>query len=213
MTSRLTVLLALLLPLAFFAGCAEETASDEEATQASVAETQEAFFERLLALCGQAFEGEGVEAPEGDDTFDAPLVMHVRECYDDEVRIPLHVGEDRSRTWVITRTAGGLRLKHDHRHEDGAEDEVTNYGGDTEEAGTSGRQDFHADRETAEMLPEAATNVWTIEVDGEQFVYALDRVGTDRQFRIEFDLTEPVEAPPAPWGYEDVEPTHPPGGE
>src|SRR3712207_8407608 len=43
------------------------------------------------------------------------LVMHVRDCSPNEVRIPFHVGEDRSRTWIVTRTAAGLRLKHDHR--------------------------------------------------------------------------------------------------
>ena len=49
------------------------------------------------------------------------LVMHVRDCSADEVRIPFWVGEDHSRTWVVTRTETGLRLKHDHRHEDGSE--------------------------------------------------------------------------------------------
>jgi hypothetical protein len=46
--------------------------------------------------------------------------------------------------------------------------------------------------------------VWTVEiVPGEMFVYALRREGTDRRFRIEFDLTRAVAAPPAPWGAED----------
>ena len=59
------------------------------------------------------------------------LVMDVRQCTDDEIRIPFHVGKDRSRTWVISRTATGLRLKHDHRHEDGTSDALTMYGGDS----------------------------------------------------------------------------------
>ena len=33
--------------------------------------------------------------------------------------------QNRSRTWVISRNAAGLRLKHDHRHEDGSEDKLT----------------------------------------------------------------------------------------
>ena len=33
--------------------------------------------------------------------------MHVRSCTPTEIRVPFHVGEDRSRTWVITRTDGG----------------------------------------------------------------------------------------------------------
>ncbi len=65
----------------------------------------------------------------------ATLVMHVRECSDAEIRIPFFVDDDRSRTWVLSRTDTGLGLKHDHRHEDGTEDSVTQYGGDTAHTG------------------------------------------------------------------------------
>ena len=62
-------------------------------------------------------------------------------------------------------------------------------------------QDFFADSFTSELVPEAATNVWTLEVrPGESFVYALRREGSDRRFRVEFDLTRPIDAPPPPWG-------------
>src|SRR5688500_7271980 len=99
---------------------------------------QDAFWASLGALCGKAFAGKLIEAPAGDTTFaGARLVMHVRECSDGVIRIPFHVGENRSRTWVISRSTGGLRLKHDHRHEDGSEDKQTQYGGDTAAAGTA----------------------------------------------------------------------------
>jgi hypothetical protein len=77
--------------------------------------------------------------------------MHVRDCGPDSIRIPFHVGADRSRTWLI---------------------------------------------------PPARTNVWTIEVDpqGRRFAYALRREGTDRRFRVGFDLSRAVPAPPPPWG-------------
>jgi hypothetical protein len=167
-------------------------------------EPADTFFHSLYALCGQAFEGRVLEAPAEDTTFSGQrLVMHVRECTDDTVYIPFHVGENRSRTWVITRTKTGLRLKHDHRHDDGSEEDLTQYGGDTATPGTAYQQEFPADGFTAELLPPAATNVWTVEVHpGATYVYALRREGTDRRFRIEFDLTRPVEAPPAPWGWE-----------
>lgn len=127
--------------------------------------------------------------------------MHARSCASTEVRIPFHLGANRSRTWVITRTATGLRLKHDHRHEDGSEDAITQYGGDTRDSGTIVRQEFYADSHTATLIPAARTNVWTIEViPGDRFAYALRRVGTDRRFRVEFDLTTPVATPPPPWG-------------
>lgn len=161
------------------------------------------FWNRLRALCGQAFEGQVVEgtAP-GDEAFRSQrLVMHVRACGDDEIRIPFHLGDNRSRTWVITRTAGGLRLKHDHRHEDGSEDAVTQYGGDTAAAGTASRQEFPADDFTGKLIPAARTNIWTFTVEpGKTFSYALRREAEGRRFRVEFDLSRPVAAPPPPWG-------------
>lgn len=160
------------------------------------------FWERLTALCGGAFPGTVEEAPVGDTTFAGrALVMHVRECGAGEIRIPFHVGADRSRTWVLTRVGDGLRLKHDHRHEDGSEDAVTQYGGDARLPAAAGRVEFPADAFTAELIPAARTNVWTVEVEPESvFVYALRREGTDRRFRVVFDLTRPVATPPAPWG-------------
>lgn len=161
------------------------------------------FLDNLKALCGQAFEGEVLFAREGLTTFDdQQLVMHVRQCEEDAVYIPFHVGDDRSRTWVITRTEEGLRLKHDHRHEDGSEEDLTQYGGDTAAPGTAQKQEFPADEYTARMLPPAASNVWTVEViPGETFVYALRRDDGPR-VRVAFDLAHPIDPPPAPWGWE-----------
>ncbi len=172
------------------------------------ATAQDDFFQRIAALCGKAYAGRVVidqPTPTGANPFAGKvLVMHVRECSESEIRIPFHVGDDRSRTWVLTRTASGLRLKHDHRHEDGSPDAVTMYGGDTGEAGTPTRQSFPVDAESRAMFTREGrsvsnTNVWAMEiVPGRAFVYELARPG--RLFRVEFDLSQPVEQPPAPWG-------------
>lgn len=174
-----------------------------------------AFFTGLLALCGQAFEGRMTTDDAADAAIGAQrLVMHVRECTDDEIRIPFHVGADRSRTWVITRTATGLRLKHDHRHDDGSSDVLTMYGGDTATPGSATRQDFPVDAEsialfTREGRSVSNINTWTIEHRKNRvFAYALSRPAAGnnpaRRFRVEFDLAKPVPAPPAPWGADDA---------
>lgn len=157
----------------------------------------DAFFASLTALCGQSFEGKLVTGNPSDDSFaKSRLVMHVRDCSDTEIRIPFAVGEDRSRTWVITRTPDGLRLKHDHRHEDGTEDVRSNYGGDTRGSGTAIRQEFPADAFSRDLfireeIPQAVDNVWALEVEpGVAFAYELSRPG--RLFRVVFDLTKPV---------------------
>jgi len=187
-------ILLLGMPLAM-AACAPSTSPDQD------------LFDRLSAYCGQAFEGEVTsDDPRDADFASERLVMHVRECTDETLRIPFHVGEDRSRTWVITRLTGdGLRLKHDHRHEDGSEDVLTQYGGDTEGAAGSVRADFPADAESQalferEGIPVSMDNVWLITLREDSFVYALAR--PSRHFSVAFDLTEPVETPPAPWGAE-----------
>jgi hypothetical protein len=199
---------ALLISTVLLTGCV--------ARPASAPDPQSSFIARLNALCGKAFAGKIVGSePLGadDDMAGKALIMHVRGCGADRVELPFHVGEDRSRTWVITRTAAGLRLKHDHRHEDGTADKVTFYGGDTAGAGTAGQQSFPVDAESiasfrANGLDRSITNVWTVEVSdargaAPKFIYELRRPAgpTARLFRVEFDLSRTVEAPPKPWGW------------
>jgi hypothetical protein len=170
------------------------------------ADPQDQFFARLSQLCGRAFEGRVVSPPvEADRDFAGKrLVMHVRDCSANEIRIPFHVGEDRSRTWVVTRTGSGLRLKHDHRHQDGSKDALTQYGGDTVQPGSATRQEFPADRFSKDMFVRqnravSVPNVWAMEVHpGRTFAYELRRPG--RFFRVDFDLSRTVPAPPAAWG-------------
>lgn len=164
---------------------------------------QDRFFANLSSLCGRAFEGRVTSPPvEADAAFAGKLVMHVRDCRGDEVRIPFHVGDDRSRTWIVGRTAAGLRLKHDHRHADGSEDELSRYGGHTAAEGTATRQESPADQFSKELfvrenIPVSTANVWAMEVEpGRLFAYELRR--PNRFFRVEFDLARPVAVPSPP---------------
>lgn len=168
------------------------------------------LFTRLQALCGEAFEGQVVsDDPRDADWAGEVLTIEVRECQGDTIRIPLHVGENRSRTWVVTRLEDGrLRLKHDHRHEDGSEDVLTQYGGETRAPvdGLSAR--FPADNYSRtlferENIPASMDNIWTLAIaeDGDTLTYALDR--PDRHFEARIDLSDPVAPPPPPWGADD----------
>ncbi|HSK12094.1 MAG TPA: hypothetical protein VK907_02710 [Phnomibacter sp.] len=163
------------------------------------------FWASLEKNCGKAFEGEVVTAPDNDTTFAGKkLVMHIRSCEAGRIRIPFHVGENYSRTWVLTLYDSLVQLKHDHRHADGSEDRVTQYGGMATNTGTPTTQYFPADQYTVDLLPTAASNVWWIDmVPGEHFTYNLRRIGTDRQYSIRFNLQKPIPAPPAPWGWKD----------
>lgn len=162
------------------------------ATAAAPVSPQDEFFSRLVSLCGQRLEGRIVSPPVAADADFAgkKLIAHVRDCSPQEMRIPFQVGDDRSRTWVVTRTGTELRLKHDHRHEDGTEDKISQYGGDTVTEGTAQRQEFPADQFTKELLIRegnvaGANNVWALEADRPAFLaYELRRPG--RFFRVEF---------------------------
>lgn len=167
-------------------------------------EPADAFFAAIKAHCGQAFAGKLVSNDEADRDFGGKaLVMEVRHCTPDTIRIPFHVGDDRSRIWVVTRTKNGLRLKHDHRHADGAPDVLTLYGGDTRVPGTATRQEFPADEFSKDLFLRkgravSVDNVWAMEISDSVFAYELRR--PNRHFRVEFDLTRIVDPPPAPWG-------------
>ena len=165
------------------------------------------FLAALAAVCGKAYEGRIVanEPAAPDDPFVGQrLVMHIRECAPGVLRIPFHVGDDRSRTWVLTRTGEGLRLEHDHRHADGSPDVLTMYGGDTADAGSATRQAFPANAYSKALFERegravSTTNTWAMAIEpGRTFTYELTRPG--RVFRVEFDLASEVEPPPAPWG-------------
>ncbi len=197
---------SLVLALAL-TGCATPTATP-----------QESFWQALSSHCGKAFAGRLVsnDAPDADMRGQA-MTMHVRECSANRIAVPFHVQRadgtwDRSRTWLITRTAGGLRLKHDHRHEDGKADSTTLYGGETATPDSAAAQLFPVDAESIALFKSegrtaSITNVWRIEVDragapAARFAYQLTRQPPNaRNFRVEFDLTRPIAAPPPPWGH------------
>ena len=85
---------------------------------------QHVFFDRFLGYCGQSFAAHIVEDDQPSEAWNQPLVLHIRDCEADTLRMPLHVGEDRSRTWVLQRTEKGLNFQHIHLHEDGSADAV-----------------------------------------------------------------------------------------
>ncbi len=163
----------------------------------------EIFWNNLQAHCGQAYEGNLTKAPENDPLGEKKLIMHMRTCEKEEIKISFFAGEDKSRTWVLRKKGDVLELKHDHRHKDGTEDEVTQYGGTSTNTGLPHLQFFPADAHTAKLLPEAASNVWWITLDEETYTYNLRRLGTDRVFSVSFDLTHTIPTPPAPWGGEE----------
>lgn len=162
-----------------------------------VDDPRDEFWNRLRALCESAAAGRVLQIPPGDTqlALDARLVVHFWECGETELRFPLHVDENRSRTWVFIRHADHLELRHDHRNVDGTEEANTWYGATTVAEGTAARQEFVTVRgETS--------GGWAVEiVPGQRFTYGTIRNGAWRH-HLQFDLTAPVAIPPRHWGAE-----------
>lgn len=153
---------------------------------------QDQFFAAVSSHCGQSLHGRLVT----DDPRDAaligkPIVGRFAGCTASEVRINIAVEDDTSRTWVISRTPGGLRLKHLHLHKDGTEEEVSGYGGDATTPGTAQRQEFPPDAFTRDLstrlnTPGNLTNVWAVEARPREFyAHELRNAATGRFFRLE----------------------------
>ena len=160
------------------------------------------FWDVLKQHCGNAYQGEVTQGMT-DDFKNGPLIMHIKSCEDGTIRIPFFVGDDRSRTWVLKFKDDRILLKHDHRLKDGTEDQVTQYGGITNNSGQANLQVFPADQQTVDMLPAAAGNVWWITIDKDFFTYNLRRIGSERVFSVKFNLSNQVATPTDPWGWKN----------
>ena len=174
------------------AGCAAAPAS---------ADPRDGFMATLQGMCGQRFEGAQSYAVDPNNDFAGKTISTQVVCTGAGVRMPVLVGEDRSRTWIFTRHAAGLELRHDHRHPDGTPDAVTMYGGMAREGGSARSQSFLADAHTAKLVPGAETNVWTVSLgeDGNVLTYRLERHAKPRaEFtlrRVSAQAREPIPVP------------------
>jgi hypothetical protein len=86
------------------------------------AQTDKAFFNELKSLEGKTFYGKAIYMPDttkANDFWGKELKFTVNKSKNSVLRLPFHVGENKSRTWVLTKSKNGIQLKHDHRH-DGA---------------------------------------------------------------------------------------------
>lgn len=188
--------LLILIPVIFLAYC---SSSEEE-------KASDAFWERLQSLCGNAYAGGLAHAEEGFDLLSGNelTVAHFRECEGDTLKIPFHIETapgvwDRSRTWVLYRHSGNLELRHDHRNEDGTEEEQTWYGGFSMNEGTRTYHEFEYPPRTQELGVPVG---WRLYIQPDQrFTYGTILNG-EWTFRVDFDIQQKVTPPPAPWGHE-----------
>lgn len=191
----------------FLFSCGQsEDRANQPATE-SEPEPFEQFFDALAEQCGNAYPGGLTLEPPGDEmlTGTEMLIVHFRECDENQLKLPFHIeledenDWDRSRTWIYTKHSNNLELRHDHRMPDGSDDDFTMYGGFSYGEGTAVRHEFQSIERTEET---GIFRGWRIEIEpGVRYTYGTIR-DTTWSWRVDFDLTEPLdELPPAPWGH------------
>lgn len=194
-----------LLPLFILLAFAAVACGDGEAETAPLS-AADGFLANLGAACGEAFPGIVTLAPEGDRYFHPgnELVLQFRVCSEDEVSVPVWAGSNGSRTWVFTKTGGGIDLRHDHRHETGQSEPNTFYGSFVSappvatESASANRHEF------TRVTDEGVRTGWVVEIiPGERYTYGTQRDGEWRH-RFDFDLSNPVAVPGDPWGHAPV---------
>lgn len=164
----------------------------------------DSFFHKLSIHCGKSYEGTiTAGSREGDGFTGKKLTMQVLSCEKNIIKIPFYVGDDRSRTWIFFIQNGIITLKHDHRHEDGLPDKITQYGGTSTNSGNSQFQFFPADAYTCNLLYAACSNVWWVTLTDSTFTYNLRRIGSERVFTVTFDLLKAIDVNIKPWGWKD----------
>lgn len=165
------------------------------------------FFQQLAAKCGNAYTGALLKKPDFVELFSGTeeMQMHFRRCDETRLEIPLHIEDEtdgswnRSRTWILTLHEDGLELRHDHRRVDGSDSANTMYGGFSVGEGTATEQLFQSMPRT-----EAAGEFrgWRIiHEPGQRYTYGTTSLD-GYIIAFTFDLSETIEAPPAPWGHD-----------
>ena len=164
------------------------------------------FLSSVKPYCGNAYLGRVVSNdPQDAEWASQAVIADFEYCTETAARIPLHVGEDHSRMWLLALGDDGrIALRHRHTHEDGSPDALTMYGGKSSDSSDATRQEFPADQRTkdlfdAEEIPVSKTNVWAMEIHPDQDMFAYELKRPERFFRVEFDVSQPVEAPADPW--------------
>lgn len=163
---------------------------------------QDKFFDSINAHCGNAFSGSVEDSSDSTAYNGRKFVLHIRDCSDTQIKMPLHIDDNSSRILVLTKSDGSIKLQHDHRHADGSPDALTLYGGYSSTNSTANVKDFPESAESIEITKAHAPtrtypSVWSIILSSEQITYQVVRPG--RTIKTTFKFTDKVTAPPKAW--------------
>lgn len=182
--TRFMKYISVLLPVLFllYSACGSENGAEMSSESEVEQKVHVQFFENISSLCGETFAGESTYPDDPDHALvDTELRAHISSCEEERIEVDFYRDDDTwHATWIVDKREDGLHLYHEHigdnAYEDG-EEPLTGYGGYADGRGQGFIQYFPADEHTTEILPEAATNVWSIEYveEEDKLVYYLER--------------------------------------
>lgn len=163
---------------------------------------QDKFFDAVKAHCGKAFSGKAEDSTDSTAYNGRKFVLHIRDCSDIQIKMPLHIDENSSRILVLTKIDGSIKLEHDHRHADGSSGALTLYGGYSYADSTANLQNFLESPESIAITKAHAPartypSVWSIILSSEEITYQVVRPG--RTIKSKFKFTDTVAHPPLAW--------------
>lgn len=164
----------------------------EQLSNTSSTDCKDKFWESLERLCGQTYQGV-VTQDNTNKLTGSEMVIQVFYFNEQQIHISVQIGNDYSRTWVLTNLGDYLDLRHVHRNEEGIEEIKSEYGGLTKNPGTENRQEFPADAYTTQLISGSNHTMWAMEIDpGKTFSYFLSNLDTERNLKIQFDISRPL---------------------
>lgn len=168
----------------------------------AVDSNQDKFFDAIKAHCGHAFSGDVDDSSNSTAYNGRKFVLHIRDCSDTQIKMPLHIDDNSSRILVLTKSDGHIKLQHDHRHADGSSDALTMYGGYSSADSTAKVTNFPESAESIAITKAHAPtrtypSVWSIILSADDITYQVVRPG--RTIKSQFKFADRVDLPPQAW--------------
>lgn len=168
----------------------------------AVDSNQDKFFDAIKAHCGHAFSGDVDDSSNSTAYNGRKFVLHIRDCSDTQIKMPLHIDDNSSRILVLTKSDEHIKLQHDHRHADGSSDALTMYGGYSSADSTAKVTNFPESAESIAITKAHAPtrtypSVWSIILSADDITYQVVRPG--RTIKSQFKFADRVDLPPQAW--------------
>ncbi|WP_157433477.1 hypothetical protein [Adhaeribacter aquaticus] len=153
------------------------------------------FYETVEQFSGKKYPG-NIVFPAGEEApfRGEPLWVEVNKTSRNRLEIPVHVGNNIYRTLIFGKDKNGYWLQHENKRPDGAQAEISMYGGRNEEETNNYVMVFPADGYTKQLLGAARNSTWSLGLSSDK--HTLSYIAEDDGrlvLQIDIDLAEALQ--------------------